>query len=107
MILPKLNSRCAFLWTLLSTTVLALLPQPGWFDGPVASSSASSDVPGGSSTDTDDHSGLDGDSFVQRWLLLAPIPFAANESASDAFYREQIKDEARLTPKAGEKVKFG
>src|ERR1700694_1695189 len=55
----------------------------------------------------DDKSGLDAEGFVQQWLVLAPIPFAANESSSDALNREQIKDEAGLKPKAGDKVKVG
>jgi hypothetical protein len=55
----------------------------------------------------DDKSGIDGEGFIQQWLVLAPIPFAANESASDAFNREQIKGEAGLKPKAGDKVKVG
>jgi hypothetical protein len=55
----------------------------------------------------EDKSGIDGEGFVRQWLVLLPIPFAANESASDAFNREQIKDEAGLKPKAGDKVKVG
>jgi hypothetical protein len=55
----------------------------------------------------DDKSGLDGEGFVREWLVLLPIPFAANESASDAFNREQVKGEAGLKPKAGDKVKVG
>lgn len=54
-----------------------------------------------------DKSGIDGEGFVQQWLVLAAIPFAANESASDAFNREQIKGESGLKPKAGDKVKVG
>ena len=58
-------------------------------------------------TGADDKSGLDAEGFIQEWLVLAPIPFAANESATDAFNREQIKGEAGLKPKAGTKVKVG
>jgi hypothetical protein len=58
-------------------------------------------------TGADDKSGIDGEGFVQQWLVLAPIPFAVNESDSDAFNREQIKGEASLKPKAGDKVKVG
>jgi hypothetical protein len=61
----------------------------------------------GSITGADEKSGIDGEGFVQQWLVLAPIPFAANEDASDAFKREQIKGEARLKPEAGDKVKIG
>jgi hypothetical protein len=58
-------------------------------------------------TGAEDKSGIDGEGFVQRWLVVAPIPFAANESASGAFNREQIKGEAALKPNAGDKVKVG
>jgi hypothetical protein len=43
--------------------------------------------------------------FVQKWLVLAPIPLKADESGSAANDREAIKDEAKLKPKAGDKVK--
>ena len=55
----------------------------------------------------DDSSGTNEEGFVQRWLVLAPIPFAANESGADALGKEQVKDEAKLKPKAGAKVKVG
>ena len=43
--------------------------------------------------------------FVQKWLVLAPIPLKADETGSAANDREAIKDEAKLKPKAGDKVK--
>ena len=52
-------------------------------------------------------SGIDEEGFVRQWLLLLPIPFAANDSADDGFNREQIKGEASLEPKAREKVRIG
>jgi len=55
----------------------------------------------------DDSSGVNEEGFVQRWLVLAPIPFAANESGADALGKEQVKDESKLKPKAGAKVKVG
>ena len=55
----------------------------------------------------DAKSGVNEDGFLQRWLVLAPIPLAANESGTDAIGKEQIKGEAALKPKAGEKVKVG
>ncbi|MFL5341939.1 MAG: hypothetical protein ACJ8F7_17470 [Gemmataceae bacterium] len=54
-----------------------------------------------------DSSGVNGEGFVQHWLVLAPIPNKENESGADALGREQIKDEAKLKPKAGDKVKAG
>src|SRR5262249_40011565 len=55
----------------------------------------------------DDKSGVNDEGFVQRWLVLAPIPFGDNESGAQALDREQLKDEAKLKPKAGDKVKVG
>lgn len=52
-------------------------------------------------------SGIDPDGFIQRWLVLAPIPLAADQSGEDALDKEQVKDEAKLKPKAGAKVKVG
>jgi len=53
-----------------------------------------------------DKSGIDGEGFVRQWLVLLPIPFAANERADHAFNSEQIKDEADLKPKVGDEVKI-
>jgi hypothetical protein len=61
----------------------------------------------GAITGADEKSGIDGEGFIQKWLVLAPIPFGAKEDASDAFKREQIKGEAGLKPKEGDKVKIG
>src|SRR5215470_8102764 len=55
----------------------------------------------------DDRSGVDAEGFIQRWLVLAPIPLAENESGGEALGKQQIKDEASLKPKAGAKVKVG
>ena len=55
----------------------------------------------------DDKSGVNEEGFCQRWLVLAPLPFAPNEGGGEALKREQVMGEARLKPKAGEKVKVG
>jgi len=55
----------------------------------------------------DDASGLDDEGFVQRWLVLAPIPLAENQSGAEGLDKEQIKDEAKIKAKAGDKVKVG
>jgi hypothetical protein len=55
----------------------------------------------------DDKSGVNDEGYVQRWLVLAPIPLAENQSGADALDKEQIKDEAKLKVKAGEEVKVG
>jgi hypothetical protein len=54
-----------------------------------------------------EQAGVDAEGFVQRWLVLAPIPLAENESGGDALGKEQVKNEARLKPKAGDKMKVG
>ncbi|MFO0937190.1 MAG: hypothetical protein U0798_11830 [Gemmataceae bacterium] len=53
----------------------------------------------------DDAKTIDADGFIKVWLLLAPIPLADGESQSDAIDKEKIKDEAKLNPKEGDKVK--
>jgi len=50
-------------------------------------------------------SGVNDEGFVQRWLVLAPIPLKENEDGASGIAREQIKGEAMLKPKAGDKVK--
>jgi hypothetical protein len=51
--------------------------------------------------------GLNDEGFITTWLLLAPIPLDDNQSGADALNKQQIKDEAKLQPKAGDKVKAG
>jgi hypothetical protein len=50
---------------------------------------------------------IDDDGFIKEWLLLAPIPLADGESQADAVDKEKVKDEAKLAPKDGDKVKVG
>jgi hypothetical protein len=54
-----------------------------------------------------DPNGLDSEGFIQKWLVLAPIPIADGDSGSDALAKQQVKDEARFKPKAGDKLKVG
>ena len=54
-----------------------------------------------------DKSGINDEGFITTWLLLAPIPLKENQSGADALNEQQIKDEAKLMPKAGDKVKAG
>jgi CubicO group peptidase (beta-lactamase class C family) len=58
-------------------------------------------------TDANSKSGIDEEGFVRNWLVLLPIPFGANETSIEALDREQIKDEAHLKPKLGDKVRVG
>jgi hypothetical protein len=47
---------------------------------------------------------LDPEGYIRDWLMLAPIALSEGESGTDALFKEQIKDEAALRPKAGDKV---
>src|SRR5580765_66031 len=51
-----------------------------------------------------DASKLDAEGYIRDWLMLAPIALPDGESGADALFREQIRDEAALRPKAGDKV---
>src|SRR5688572_2956016 len=44
--------------------------------------------------------------YIRDWLMLAPIVLAEGETGSEAIFKEQIKDEATLRPKAGDKLKI-
>jgi hypothetical protein len=52
----------------------------------------------------DDQSGVNAEGFIQKWLVLAPVPLAEGEGGADALAKQQIPGEAGLKPKAGEKV---
>jgi hypothetical protein len=49
----------------------------------------------------------DEEGFLRSWLLLAPIPMADGQSEEDALNKEWIANEAKLAPKAGDKLKVG
>ncbi|HEV8061633.1 MAG TPA: hypothetical protein VGP68_17260 [Gemmataceae bacterium] len=55
----------------------------------------------------DDAQSLDDEGFVKEWLLLAPIPLADGEDAGAAVDKQQVKEEAKLEPKDGDKVDVG
>src|SRR5262245_6917565 len=55
----------------------------------------------------DDKPGVNDEGFIQKWLVLAPIPLGDNVSGAEGLDKEQLKGEAKLKPKAGEKVKVG
>jgi hypothetical protein len=55
----------------------------------------------------DEDTGLNNDGFLTIWLLLAPIPMDKDQTGADALGKEQLKDEAKLQPKAGDKVTIG
>ncbi|HXT41450.1 MAG TPA: hypothetical protein VN887_15700 [Candidatus Angelobacter sp.] len=50
---------------------------------------------------------LDSEGFIRDWVMLAPIALPKGESGADAIFKEQIRDEGALRPKAGDKAKIG
>lgn len=52
----------------------------------------------------DDSFMLDQDGYIRHWLLLAPIALPEEEAGSEAVYKQQIRGEATLRPKDGDKV---
>jgi len=53
-----------------------------------------------------DASKPDSEGYIRDWVMLAPIALAEGESGADALFKEQIKDEAALRPKAGDTVRI-
>jgi hypothetical protein len=56
---------------------------------------------------SNDFRGPQAQGFLQTWILLSPLPFAAGETAAQALDRPQLPDEASLRPQAGEQVTVG
>jgi len=61
----------------------------------------------GSAFPDEKESGTNADGYITTWLLLAPIPMDDGQSGADALDKQQVKDEAKLRPKAGDKIKAG
>ena len=49
----------------------------------------------------------DSDGYIRHWLMLAPIVLPEGESGAEGIFRQQIRDESSLRPKAGDKVTVG
>jgi len=49
----------------------------------------------------------DSDGYIRHWLILAPIALAQGDTGAEAVFKEQIKDEATLHPRAGDKLTIG
>lgn len=49
----------------------------------------------------------DSDGYIRHWILLAPIALPDEEPGTEAIYKQQIRGESALRPKAGDKVKVG
>jgi hypothetical protein len=50
---------------------------------------------------------LDSEGYIRHWVMLAPVALPGEEAGSDAIYKQQIRGEAALRPKAGDTVKVG
>jgi len=50
---------------------------------------------------------LDAEGYIRHWVMLAPIPLPGEEAGTEAIYKQQIRDEGALRPKAGDTVKVG
>jgi len=55
----------------------------------------------------DDAKTIDADGFFKSWLVIAGIPLPDGVSSGDAVDKEIVQEEAKLAPKAGDKVKVG
>jgi len=49
----------------------------------------------------------DADGYIRDWVMLAPIAIAEGDSCAEALLKDLIPNEAKLRPKAGDKVKVG
>jgi len=48
----------------------------------------------------------DSEGYIRDWVMLAPIALSEAETGADSIFKEQIKDEAALRPKAGDTVRI-
>jgi hypothetical protein len=46
----------------------------------------------------------DAEGFIRNWLILAPIPLESENNGATEINAQQVKDEAKLAPKAGDKA---
>ena len=49
----------------------------------------------------------DAEGYIRDWIMLAPIPLPGEASCAESLLKEQVKDEAALKPKAGDKTQAG
>jgi hypothetical protein len=49
----------------------------------------------------------DSEGYIRHWVMLAPVALRDGETCGEALLKEQIKDEAALRPKGGDKVRIG
>ena len=48
----------------------------------------------------------DAEGYIRHWVMLAPVALRDGETCAEALLKEQLKDEAALRPKAGDKVRI-
>jgi hypothetical protein len=48
----------------------------------------------------------DAQGYIRDWLMLAPMVFPEGRAGTDLIYDEQVKGEAALQPKAGDKIRI-
>ena len=49
----------------------------------------------------------DSEGYIRHWVMLAPIVLPEGETCAEALLKDQIKNEAALRPKAGDKAAVG
>ena len=49
----------------------------------------------------------DSEGYIRHWLMLAPIALPDGETCAEALLKEQIPNESKLRPRAGDKTKIG
>jgi hypothetical protein len=49
-------------------------------------------------------SNLDAEGYIRDWVMLAPIPLPAGAAPADLILKEQVKNEAALKPREGDKI---
>src|SRR5437763_1552489 len=55
----------------------------------------------------DPQTAVNEEGFIQRWRVIAPIPLDSGQSGAEGLDKAQIRNEAGLKPKAGERVTAG
>src|SRR5690606_7872000 len=50
--------------------------------------------------------GFDEQGYIREWLRLAPIALPEERTAADLSLREQVKDEAALRPREGDRLEL-
>jgi hypothetical protein len=49
----------------------------------------------------------DSEGYSRHWVMLAPVAIRDGETCAEALLKEQIRDEAAIRPKAGDRTRIG